>query len=680
MDRVTVVFQPSGRRGEVSKGSTILEAVQEIGESIESLCGGKGICGKCKVVVSDGHNSRHGIVSERRLLSPEQEPEALFVNNDGQQEGFRLACCTTIQDDLSVFIPEESRVFRQVVSKHPRLIPVDRNPAVKKYYLKLSEPSDKDPEADLERVLASLKNQYGLKDIDCDIDAIRKLPGRLRKKNWEVTVSIWMDKEIVRVRPGRALDNYGIAVDIGTTTVAASLVHLNSMKIQDTRAIMNPQIKYGEDVISRINYHGQHKGGLQKMSADIIDALNDLIQSMLRATWPDQKVVSEIDRDFGENGPKKSPAEFPCLHPEDIEDVTIVGNTVMHHILLQIDPKYVGLSPFPPAVRKGLYIKARTLGIHVCPSAYVHILPNEAGFVGADNVGVLIAETPYESDQVHLIIDIGTNGELVIGNRKRLMSTSCATGPVFEGSHITFGMRAAPGAIEHIRIDPESHEVIYKVVASDVWSNYASPGELKTRGICGSGILEILAELYRAGIITRTGVFRREQKSPRYRINPDIRQPEFVIAWARETAIGRDITITQKDIRQIQLAKAAIYSGCKLLMRRWGVKQVDVIKIAGGFGIHTDPIKVLIMGMIPDCDPRKIVAVGNSAGAGALAALLNRDKRAEANWVARNVEYIDLARDNDFQEEFIDAMYIPHMKDPFPHLESILLPEILYQQ
>ncbi len=300
---------------------------------------------------------------------------------------------------------------------------------------------------------------------------------------------------------------------------------------------------------------------------------------------------------------KKPKVNILCLLPEDIEDATIVGNTIMHHILLKLDPRHVARAPFPPVVKKSLNIKARNVGLNICPSAYVHILPNEAGFVGADNVAVLTAEAPYQSDQIQLIIDIGTNGELVIGNKERLLSTSCATGPTFEGAEITFGMRAAPGAIERIAIDPETLEVVYKVVGHDAWSNFVKPGELQVRGICGSGIMDLLAELYRSGIIAKSGVFQTPPGTSRLRINSDTKQPEYVIAWADETAIGRDITITQKDVRQIQLAKAAIYTGCKLLMREWGTDRVDVVKIAGGFGIHMDPVKTLIMGMIPDCDP-----------------------------------------------------------------------------
>lgn len=682
----TVIFQPSGLRGRISKGKNILEAARELGENIESLCGGKGACGKCRVLAAEGQYPKYGVESSRSHLSGWQESEARFITPKMQKEGYRLACCAAIQNDILTFVPEESRAAKQIVSKRPRLVPVDYDPVVKKYYLILDPPSRSDARGDLERVLSALRVQYGLKDLgcdidmlhSCDIDVLRSLPIRLRQQNWQVTVSVWMDREIIRIQAGRVPNSFGIAVDIGTTTVVASLVQLNSMRILDTQYIMNPQVRYGEDVIARVNYHARNKDGLRQMSMDIVAALNRMITALLKTTWP--QGMENFDFDEAQAQRLKTGEKYLCLIPEDIEDLTIVGNTIMHHIFLQLDPGHVALAPFPPVVQKSLNIKSGNLGINICPSAYVHILPNEAGFVGADNVAVLTAEAPYKSDQIQLIIDIGTNGELVLGNRERLLSTSCATGPAFEGAEITFGMRAAAGAVERISIDPETHAVIYKVVDNDTWSNYAETGELKTRGICGSGIMDILAELYRAGIINKSGAFRKNLNTPRYRLNPETRQQEFVVAWAAETAIGRDITITQKDIRQIQLAKAAIYTGCKLLMHEWGTDRVDVIKIAGGFGLHIDPVKALIMGMVPDCDPARIIPIGNAAGTGALATLVNRGKRAESDWVARMVESVDLASLKNFKAEFIEALHIPHKKDPFPHLEPILPAEILFQK
>jgi uncharacterized 2Fe-2S/4Fe-4S cluster protein (DUF4445 family) len=432
--------------------------------------------------------------------------------------------------------------------------------------------------------------------------------------------------------------------------------------------MMNPQCKYGEDVMSRISYHMMHQDGLTRMSGDIIEGLNSLRARACEATHPPKK-----------NKKKECSVLYLCLNPSDIIDMTIVGNTAMHHILLRLNPEYVGVAPFPPVIHKSLDIKARDLGIRINESAYVHVLPIEAGFVGADNVGVLIAEEPYKSDEIQLIIDIGTNGELVLGNKKRLISSSCATGPAFEGAQLTFGMRASPGAIERIKIDPETHEVDYKVIGRDTWRSYSQPEEMQTKGICGSGILDVLAELYRSGVILKSGRFGPNQRSKRYRISSENNQSEFVIAWADETTIGKDIVITQKDIRQIQLAKGALYCGCKLMMRRMGIEKVDKVKIAGAFGTHVDREKALIMGLFPDCEIEKIVSVGNAAGDGARAALLNRAKREEANWVSRNVEYIELTLEKDFQQQFIEAMEIPHMKDQFQHLKGIVPEEILNQ-
>ena len=618
METPTIIFQPSGRRGKISKNKSVLEAARELGENIESLCGGKGSCGKCRVLIVEGSYPKYNIVSGHNHLSGWKKAENHFIDSNNKKKGYRLACCAAIKADVLVFVPEESRAAKQIVSKRPHPVTVSFDPIVEKYDLIMDPPSANNSQGDLERILDALGIQYGLKDLGCDIDSLhpcdidvlRKLPSRLREQNWHITVSVWMDREIIRILPGRALDSFGIAVDIGTTTIVASLVHLNSIQILDTQYIMNPQVKYGEDVISRINYHVQNKEGLAQMSSDIIKALNDMIEALLRSTWPDNTSWPETAKEFNNSEVLKQRAntegKFLCLIPEDIEDATIVGNTIMHHIFLKLDPRHVARAPFPPVVQKSLNIKARNLGLNICPSAYVHILPNEAGFVGADNVAVLTAEAPYKSDQIQLIIDIGTNGELVLGNKERLISTSCATGPAFEGAEITFGMRAASGAIERISIDPETHEVVYKVVGHDAWSNYVTPGELQVRGICGSGIMDLLAELYHSGIVTKSGAFKQNQTSPRFRINSDTNHQEFVIAWADETAMARDITITQKDIRQIQLAKAAIYTGCKLLMREWGTDGVDVVKIAGGFGIHIDPVKALIMGMIPDCDPGQL--------------------------------------------------------------------------
>ena len=683
-DTVNVIFQPSGRRGEVPKGVNIIEASRLLGVDIEALCGEKKVCGKCIVRIEEGHFEKYNITSSPSHVTPWLVEEEKFINPEKRDKGFRLGCVAQIQDDILVFVPEESRAGKQVVSKAARDIPIDHNPAVKIYYVEVDSPTFEDPTGDFERVCRGLEREHALKDLTVDIFALRQLPNALRDGKWAVTVSVWNDKEVIRFRPGRVEHAYGIAIDVGTTTVAGYFCDLTTMEVIDTVSMMNPQCKYGEDVMARITFHMTTPNGLKRMSDDIIEGLNDLIDKAINNTHPPKK---KVKKKKGEEGPTEyvdAPEEgkkYLRLKREDIEDITIGFNTAMHHILLGLDPEFVGMAPFPPVIHHSMDIKARDLNINIGPSAYMFVLPIEAGFVGADNVGVLIAEEPYKHDQNQLIIDIGTNGELVLGNRHKLISSSCATGPALEGAQLAFGMRAAPGAIERINIDPETREVDYKVIGRDAWRKFSEPKDMKAKGICGSGILDVLAELYRSGVILKSGVFNKKalQEHPRFRKNADTNQPEFVLAWADESSIDKDIVITQKDIRQIQLAKGALYAGCKLMVKRMGLEKVDTVKIAGAFGTHVDREKALIMGLFPDCEIEMIQGVGNAAGDGCRAALLNVKKRVEADWCSRNVEYIELTVEPNFQQEFMEAMQLPHMTDPFPHLEGLVAEEILKQ-
>jgi uncharacterized 2Fe-2S/4Fe-4S cluster protein (DUF4445 family) len=655
-----------------------------LGVDIEALCGEKKVCGKCVVRIEEGHFEKYGINSKRAHSGPWEEEESKFINAEDREAGYRLGCVATVHGDILVFVPEESRAGKQVVSKAARDIHIDHDPAVNLYYVELDKPSFEEPTGDFERICGQLERQYDLKDLQIDLFTLRQLPTVLREGDWKVTVSIWMDQELIRVRPGKVEDIYGLAIDVGTTTVAGYFCNLRTMEVVDTVSLMNPQCKYGEDVMSRITFHMMNPDGLDRMHNDIIEGLNWLIDQAIKNTHPPKK---KKKKKKGEEGPDEyvevleEGKAYLRLSKEDIEDITLGGNTVMHHIFLNLNPENVGLVPFPPVIHHSLDIKARDLGIKINPAANVFVLSNEAGFVGADNVGVLIAEEPYKKEENALIIDIGTNGELVLGNRHKLISSSCATGPALEGAQIAFGMRAAPGAIERISIDPETKEVDYKVIGRDAWRKYSEPKDMKAKGICGSGILDLLAELYRAGIVMKSGALNKKalQGHPRFRINPDNKQPEFVLAWAEESSIDKDIVVTQKDVRQIQLAKGALYAGCKLMMRRMGLEKVDKVKIAGAFGTHVDREKALVMGLFPDCDIEKITSVGNAAGDGCRAALLNRKKREEANWVSRNVEYIELTVEKDFQNQFIEALQIPHMADEFPHLEGIVPEEILKQ-
>ena len=682
-NKAMVIFQPSGRRGEVPKGVTLIEASRLLGVDIESLCGEKKVCGKCIVRIEEGHFEKYNVVSSMKNVSEWQEEEDKYINEEAKAKGLRLGCVATVQGDVLVFVPEESRAGKQVVSKKARDIHIDHDPAVKLYYVEVEPPTFEEPTGDFERICRELEKEYGLKDLKIDIFALRQLPTALRDGDWKVSVSIWNDQEVIRVRPGKVEHVYGLAIDVGTTTVAGYFCDLTTMEVIDTVTLMNPQCKYGEDVMARITFHMTTVDGLERMSDDIIEGLNWLIDEAIKNTYPPKKKVKKPKDYEGPDEYVEVPEEgktYLRLTRDDIEDITLGGNTAMHHILLKLNPEYVGLAPFPPVIHHSLDIKTRDLGINVNPSSYLFVLPNEAGFVGADNVGVLIAEEPYKSEEIQLIIDIGTNGELVFGNKEKMISSSCATGPALEGAQLAFGMRAAPGAIERIKIDPETHEVDYKVIGRDAWRKYSEPKDMKAKGICGSGILDVLAELYAAGVITKSGVFNPEQKSDRFRRNPDTNQPEFVLAWAEETSIEKDVVITQRDVRQIQLAKGALYAGCKLMMRRMNMDKMDKAKIAGAFGTHVDREKALIMGLFPDCEIEKILSVGNAAGDGCRAALLNRKKRDEANWVSRNVEYVELTVEEDFQKQFMEAMQIPHMTDEFPNLEDLVPTEILHQK
>lgn len=636
-----VVFQPSGRRGYVSDGKTIKEASQELGVDINSICGGRGICGKCKVKIKRGFGENYGIKSLMENLSTIGETEKEILSPKQQHDGYRLACQARIHGDVVVFVPEESRMGKQIVRKEAREIAIEIKPAVRKYYVRMSPATLDDISADWERLQAELSDRFNLSALAIDYPVLLSLQDMIRQGNWEVTVSVWMDREIIKVEPGFVEWVYGLAVDIGTTTVAAYLCDLTTGEVVATDAMMNPQVAYGEDIMARIASCMTSQESLNSVSKAIIKGLNQLAgQAAAKAR----------------------------VKRHDIVDMTVVGNTCMHHIFLNLDPRYLGKAPFSPSLSGPLDIKARDLGLMISPGAYVHILPIEAGFVGADNVGVLITEEPYNQDDMVLAIDIGTNGELVLGNREKLISCSCATGPAFEGAQIRYGMRAALGAIEKIRIAPDTKEVRFKVIGKEGWNTDLE--DVGAKGICGSGIIDAIAQLFKVGIIDCTGRINVDLDIPRLRINKG--EPEFVIAWAYETSISQDIVICQKDVRNIQLAKGAMYAGAKIMMRRLAVDKLDKIILAGAFGSYIDKESAAIIGLFPDCAQENVYAVGNAAGDGARIALLNVDKRTEAKEVARQVEYVELALEPDFERLFSQAMWFPHMKDDFPNLYHLL--------
>jgi uncharacterized 2Fe-2S/4Fe-4S cluster protein (DUF4445 family) len=648
-----LIFQPSGRRGLVKKGKTIRDASIEIGEEIEGVCGGKGKCGKCKVKIEKGFSPTYGIHSTLENLSPIDLSEKEFLSNEEQKSGYRLACQAVVLGDLIVFVPKESRLVKQIVRKTLRDIEIKFKPALKKYYLELPKATLRDLRDDWERLKEEFEAKYGLRSITIDYHVLKDLQRVVRDGDWKITISLWQEKEVIKVEPGYVDKAYGVAVDIGTTTLAAYLCDLTNGQLVATASMMNPQVVYGEDIMSRISYIVMNPQGLERLNQAVVDGINGIIEEA---------------------------SLLAGINPKDIMDMTVVGNTCMHHIFLNLDPRYLGRSPFSPAVKCSLNIKAREIGLEnnlkISPGAYVHVLPIEAGFVGADNVGVLISEEPYNQDQVILIIDIGTNGELVLGNRYRLISCSCATGPAFEGAQVRYGMRASPGAIEKIEIDQETKEVRYKVIGKEQWNTELEMTEAK--GICGSGIIDGVSQLFLAGIIDKTGRFLKHLNTPRYRESNG--EPEFVIAWAKETSIGQDIVISQSDVRAIQLGKGAMYAGAKIMMRHFGVDKVDKVILAGAFGSYIDKRSAAILGLFPDCPLDHVYSVGNAAGDGARMALLNIDKRREADWIARKVEYIELTLEPDFDKIFAEAMWIPHKKDEFTNIAHILLKGSSLQQ
>jgi uncharacterized 2Fe-2S/4Fe-4S cluster protein (DUF4445 family) len=657
----TVILQPSGRRGQVDEGMSLRAAARELGVEIESICAENGTCGKCLVLVEAGYFEKYKIHSTRENLSPVEAAEqdyfkrrSRLLKDKGWEVGqVRLSCQAKVLGDVLINVPEESLGNKQIIRKSARERAIEIKPAIRKYYVALTPPNLERPLADWERLAKELESALALVrrgeenlprwfDLTIDYQCLRTLASTLREAKWNVTVSVWRDRQVIAVQPGFVEDSYGAAVDIGSTTLALYLCNLRTGELLAAESEMNPQIVYGEDVMSRIQYAIGHADGLEKLHKAILATLNKLL---------------------------KQAAKRAGIQPEDILEMVLVGNTTMHHLLLNLHPRDLGLAPFVPAIHSSVDVKARELGLQIHPAGNIHVLPTIASFVGADTSGMLLAEEPHKQDENWLLIDIGTNAELVLGNRQRLVCTSTPTGPALEGAHIEYGMRAASGAIEHVQIDEKTLEPRYKLIGAEAWNAG------KAKGICGSGIIDAVAEMFRVGIVDARGRFKRrgEVTSPSHdRIRAGANGWEYVIALAKETSIGRDIPITQHDVRQIQLAKAALYTAARTLLKQIGLQSPDKIILAGGFGSYIDKEKAMLIGLIPDCDLDKVYAVGNAAGDGARIALLNVEKRDEIDTVARSVERFELPADPAFQNQFMLAMNFPHMSEPFEHIAHLI--------
>lgn len=615
-----VRFLPEGKRSLVPTGSTVMVAALKAGVDLANICGGKGFCGKCLVEVLEGK------------VPPPTDQERKRISPEKIAKGYRLACQVIVQEDMTVQIPEQSRVGRQklvIMGKEP---PTPLKPNVRKVYVELVPPSLQDPEGDDVRLAKTLA-KIGYGHVVIDYEVLKSLPKVLRDGGWKVTLTILNGQEIVNVQPGdRTKELYGVAVDIGTTKVAVFIVDLLDGGIVFADGIMNPQIRYGEDVISRIGYASQSDESLSEVKKVIIDGINSLIDKGLRETG---------------------------VKEEDLYELVAVGNTAMHHLFLGLNVRPLGFSPYPPAAGRSYNVKARDLGIRINPAGNVHTLPNVAGFVGADAIADILASRIYEKVKLTLLMDVGTNTEVVLGNKEGLWACSTASGPAFEGAHIKYGMRAASGAIEKIKIK-DDFDVEYSTIDGE-----------KARGICGSGIIDAVAEMLRTGIIDMSGKIVL-QNHKRVREGADGR--EFVLVFKEDTASGKeDIVITQEDVREVQKAKAAMYAGYMTLMRKSGFmrEELSEIIIAGAFGNYIDPENARMIGMIPELPISSISFLGNTAGSGARMCLKSTESRREAEVLAERIKYVELAAEPIFEEEYVNAMYMPNSRlEDFPEVVS----------
>jgi uncharacterized 2Fe-2S/4Fe-4S cluster protein (DUF4445 family) len=649
-----VIFTPSGRRGRFPAGTTVLDAARALGVDLDSVCGGRGLCGRCQVVPAEGSYPKHGIESSGGHLSTRGADEDEYDRLRGLAPERRLDCRAAVHGDVLIDVPPESQVHRQVVRKEVAVRDFAIDPAVRLHEIEVDRASLGIPGGDLGRLLAALRGEWGLGSEDAplqaDLEVIRALQPALEAGDYRVTVAVHDGRTVSGIWPGLHDRALGVAIDVGSTTIAGHLANLADGAVLASDGVMNPQIRFGEDLMSRVSYAMLHEGGAAQMTAVVREAVASLVRGL---------------------------ANRAAVPVEDILEVTIVGNPIMHHLLLGIDPTPLGSAPFALATEGAIRATARELEIPAHPGARVYVLPCIAGHVGADAAGAILAETPYLADEVTLLVDVGTNAEIVLGNRDRLLAASSPTGPAFEGAQISAGQRAAPGAIERVRIDRATLEPRFRVIGSARWSDEvgfaASTRNTGVTGICGSGIVEVIAELFLAGVITADGVVDGRAAARTARVIPDGRTFSYVLhdggaGGSRSPAGSPRIVVTQNDVRAIQLAKAALYAGARLLMDHLGVESVSRVQLAGAFGSQIDPLHALILGLVPDAPLDRVTPAGNAAGTGALIALLSVAARREVEAVVRTVEKIETAIEPRFQEHFVEAMAFPHRSAPYPNL------------
>ncbi len=638
---VEVVFTPSGRRGSVAAGTTVLDAARGLGVDLDSVCGGRGICGRCQVEV--GH--RPGVDADPGRLGPQTTTEAEYHGRRPLDGGRRLGCAAQIRDTVVIDVPPDSQVHRQVVRKDVGAVDVAIDPVVTLRYVELARPELSDTDGDLQRLQEALQAQWQMVSPSIDLTALAALQPALDAGQRAVTVGVRGDgpaPHIVAVWPGLRTSSFGVAFDIGSTTLAGHLCDLQSGAVLASAGAMNPQIGFGEDLMSRVSYVMMNPDGCEKLTQVVRQAMAGMITDL----------CAQAD-----------------LEPADVLEVCIVGNPIMHHLALGLDPRPLGSAPFALATTAAVTVRATELDLGIHPGARVYAPPCIAGHVGADAAAVVLAEAPHRRNDLTLLVDVGTNAEIVLGNQHRLLAASSPTGPAFEGAQISAGQRAAPGAIERVRVDRDTLEPRFKVIGSDLWSDAddfaAVTAGTGVTGICGSGIIEAVAELFLSGVIATDG---RIVRPPGIDHSSHILQDGRTLAY--QLSQEPPIVVTQNDVRAIQLAKAALHAGCRLLMDHLGVDQVDRIRLAGAFGSHIDPTYAMVLGLVPDCDLDGVDAAGNAAGNGALMALLSVEARREVERVTSRIEKIETATEPAFQEHFVAAMGFPHSTALYPHLAA----------
>jgi len=636
---------PSGRRGRFVAGTPLLDAARSLGVYVESVCGGRGLCTRCQIELTTGVFAKHGITSQSGHLSDITEAETAFRAKGRLADTRRMSCQARVLGDVVIDVPQEASSQRAVVRKRAETRAIDLDPAVRVFTVSVAPPDMDSPSGDLDRLLAAIMAQSGLMDLEADFSVLPGLQANLRQSEWNVTAAVSVAgprPRLIGLWPGTNKQLVGLAVDIGTTTLAAHLVDLATGRTIATAGTANSQIRFGEDLMSRVSYVMMNEGGEVALTSTVREAIGAL--------------AAKATADVG-------------LGPHDILDTVIVGNPVMHHLFLGLSPVELGQAPFALAVSGAVRVPAASVGLNFAPGAEVYIPPCIAGHVGADAAAAILAEGPHRGEEMTLLVDIGTNAEIVLGNADRILAASSPTGPAFEGAEIRCGQRAAPGAIERVRIDRDTLEPRISVIGVDVWSDNAEFAKkidtVGVTGICGSGIVEVIAELFLAGVVTTDGVIDSAAASRSTRIVAEGRTFSYVL-WRGET----EIVITQKDIRAIQLAKAALYAGVRLLMDRLGAPAVDRIRLAGAFGSYIDPKYAMVLGLIPDCDLGQVKSVGNAAGTGARMALLNLGHRAEIEALVGKIEKVETAIEPRFQEHFINAMALPNKYEAFPKLAA----------